>query len=174
MDGCIYCKIANKEVPSYIIYEDNDIISVFDIYPPSKGTFLIFPKLHIEDYSILNDVINQKMFTIAKYIVYVLKDKLKFDGVNIILSSGETKQSTKHIFIQVIPRYKEDNINLYFKRFKEEPQNLEELKNYVVNELIKLSQSYLNQEKNEEKKEEKKEEKNIDINKYEEWFKKRI
>ncbi|BFI73291.1 histidine triad (HIT) nucleotide-binding protein, similarity with At5g48545 and yeast YDL125C (HNT1) [Nanoarchaeota archaeon] len=170
MDNCVYCKIANKEIPSYTIYEDNDIISVFDIYPPSKGTFLVFPKLHIEDYTILDDDINQKMFTISKYIAFVLKNKLKFDGINIILYSGETKQSTKHIVISIIPRYKDDNINFYLKRFKEEPQSLEELKNYVTNELIKLSQSYLNQEKKEEKKEEKK----IDYKSYEEWFKKRI
>ena len=50
MDDCVYCKIANKTIPSYILYEDNDIICVLDIFPPSKGSFLVFPKLHIENY----------------------------------------------------------------------------------------------------------------------------
>jgi len=89
MDDCVYCKIANKTIPSYILYEDNDIICVLDILPPSKGSFLIFPKLHIEDYTSLSDEINQKMFTISKYISIILKNKLKFDGLNILLSSGK-------------------------------------------------------------------------------------
>jgi len=171
MDDCIYCKIANKMVPSYILYEDNDIICVLDILPPSKGSFLVFPKSHIEDYTSLNDEINQKMFTISKYISIILKNKLKFDGLNILLSSGETGQKYKHIFIQVIPRFKDDNIKIYFNRFKEDPSFLEELKNYITTELIKMSQNYLNSEKKEEKEENKKE---IDYKLLNQWFEKRI
>jgi histidine triad (HIT) family protein len=171
MDDCIYCKIANKTVSSYILYEDNDIICVLDILPPSKGSFLVFPKLHIEDYTSLSDEINQKMFTISKYISIILKNKLKFDGLNILLSSGETGQKYKHIFIQVIPRFKDDNIKIYFNRFREDPSFLEELKNYITTELIKMSQQYLNSEKKEEKKENKKE---IDYKLLNQWFEKRI
>ncbi len=171
MDDCVYCKIANKILPSYILYEDNDIICVLDILPPSKGSFLIFPKLHIEDYTILSDEINQKMITIAKYISIILKNKLKFDGLNILLSSGETGQRYKHIIIQVIPRFKDDNIRISFNRFREDPSFLEELKNYITAGLIKMSQSYLNSEKKEEKKETKKD---IDYKLLNQWFEKRI
>jgi histidine triad (HIT) family protein len=171
MDDCVYCKIANKMLPSYILYEDNDIICVLDILPPSKGSFLIFPKLHIEDYTILSDDINQKMITIAKYISIILKNKLKFSGLNILLSSGETGQRYKHIVIQVIPRFKDDNIRISFNRFREDPSFLEELKNYITKELVKMSQSYLNSEKQEEKKETKKD---IDYKLLNQWFEKRI
>jgi len=171
MDDCVYCKIANKMIPSYILYEDNDIICVLDILPPSKGSFLVFPKLHIEDYTSLNDEINQKMFTISKYISIILKNKLKFDGLNILLSSGETGQKYKHTFIQVIPRFKDDNIKIYFNRFKEDPSFLEELKKYITTELIKMSQQYLNSEKKEEREEIKKD---IDYKLLNQWFEKRI
>ena len=171
MDDCIYCKIANKMVSSYILYEDNDIICVLDILPPSKGSFLIFPKLHIEDYTSLNDEINQKMFTISRYISIILKNKLKFDGLNILLSSGETGQKYKHTVIHVIPRFKDDNIKIYFNRFREDPSFLEELKNYITTELIKMSQNYLNSEKKEEKEEIKKD---IDYKLLNQWFEKRI
>jgi histidine triad (HIT) family protein len=171
MDDCIYCKIANKTVSSYILYEDNDIICVLDILPPSKGSFLVFPKLHIEDYTSLSDEINQKMFTISKYISIILKNKLKFDGLNILLSSGETGQKYKHIVIQVIPRFKDDNIKIYLNRFREDPSFLEELKNYITNELIKMSQQYLNSEKKEEKEENKKD---VNYKLLNQWFEKRI
>jgi histidine triad (HIT) family protein len=171
MDDCIYCKIANKALPSYILYEDNDIICVLDILPPSKGSFLIFPKLHIEDYTSLNDEINQKMFTISKYISIILKNKLKFDGLNILLSSGEAGQKYKHTVIHVIPRFKDDNIKIYFNRFREDPSFLEELKKYITTELIKMSQQYLNSEKKEEREESKKD---IDYKLLNQWFEKRI
>jgi len=171
MDDCVYCKISNKTLPSYILYEDNDIMCVLDILPPSKGAFLIFPKLHIEDYTSLNDEINQKMFTISRYISIILKNKLKFDGLNILLSSGETGQKYKHIIIHVIPRFKDDNIKIYFNRFKEDPSFLEELKSYINTELIKMSQNYLNSEKKEEKEETKKD---IDYKLLNQWFEKRI
>jgi hypothetical protein len=91
--------------------------------------------------------------------------------LNILLSSGETGQKYKHIVIQVIPRYKDDNIKIYFNRFREDPSFLEELKNYVTTELIKMSQNYLNSEKKEEREENKKE---IDYKLLNQWFEKRI
>ncbi|BBL45867.1 histidine triad (HIT) protein [Nanobdella aerobiophila] len=173
MDDCIYCKIANKILPSYTLYEDNDIIAVLDIYPPSKGSVLVFPKMHLEEFENLNDIINQKLFTIAKYISFILKNNLKYDGMNLLLSSGNTKTNSTHIVIQIIPRYKEDNINFYLKKYKEDPQGLELLSRYVKEGLVSLSQQYLyKEEKKEEKKEDKKEDK--DYSRYEIWFKKRI
>jgi len=96
---------------------------------------------------------------------------LKFDGLNILLSSGETGQKYKHITIQVIPRFKDDNIKIYLNRFREDPSFLEELKNYITNELIKMSQNYLNSEKKEEKEENKKD---VDYKSLNQWFEKRI
>jgi hypothetical protein len=91
--------------------------------------------------------------------------------LNILLSSGETGQKYKHITIQVIPRFKDDNIKIYLNRFKEDPSFLEELKNYITNELIKMSQQYLNSEKKEEKEEIKKD---VDYKSLNQWFEKRI
>jgi len=44
---CIFCKIINKEKESTIIYEDDKIIAVKDIYPKAPVHFLIIPKKHI-------------------------------------------------------------------------------------------------------------------------------
>ncbi|MGC9079711.1 MAG: HIT family protein [Nanopusillaceae archaeon] len=172
MDECIFCKIANKTISSYIVYEDNDIIAVLDIFPPNKGSVLIFPKLHIEDFSDINDNLNGKLFTLTKIILSILKNKLKFTGANIIVSYGDTGlyQSTKHFVIHIIPRYDGDNLNLRLRRYREEPQSLEELKNYILNELIRISQENLKKETKVEKKvEEKKEYKNVDV-----WFRQKI
>ena len=49
MDNCIFCKIAAKQIPSEIVYEDDDLIAFHDINPAAPVHFLIIPKQHIAD-----------------------------------------------------------------------------------------------------------------------------
>ncbi|NLC76765.1 MAG: histidine triad nucleotide-binding protein [Clostridia bacterium] len=49
MSDCIFCKIANKEVPSEIVYEDDRVIAFKDINPVAPVHILIIPKQHISD-----------------------------------------------------------------------------------------------------------------------------
>ena len=48
MSDCIFCKIINKEIPSKIGYEDDDILAFEDINPLAKVHILLIPKKHIE------------------------------------------------------------------------------------------------------------------------------
>ena len=44
--NCIFCKIANGEIPSSTVYEDEDFRVILDLGPASKGHSLILPKKH--------------------------------------------------------------------------------------------------------------------------------
>ena len=48
MDNCIFCKIAEKKIPSKIIYDDDDLIAFHDVNPAAPVHFLMVPKRHIE------------------------------------------------------------------------------------------------------------------------------
>ncbi|TYQ15985.1 UNVERIFIED_CONTAM: histidine triad (HIT) family protein [Acetivibrio alkalicellulosi] len=48
MDGCIFCKIIKKELPSTIYYENERVIAIKDINPATPVHVLIIPKEHIE------------------------------------------------------------------------------------------------------------------------------
>ena len=54
MDNCIFCKIAAKEIPSKLIYEDDDLIAFHDINPAAPVHVLIIPKTHIATLSDCN------------------------------------------------------------------------------------------------------------------------
>ena len=57
-DDCLFCKIISKEIPSKILYEDDDIMVLLDAYPDSDGHTLVIPKKHYEDiFSIDNDLL---------------------------------------------------------------------------------------------------------------------
>ena len=48
---CIFCKIANKEIPSSIVYEDDDVIAFNDLNPEAPVHVLVIPKKHIANFS---------------------------------------------------------------------------------------------------------------------------
>ncbi|MDD3267535.1 MAG: histidine triad nucleotide-binding protein [Burkholderiales bacterium] len=68
MDNCIFCKISKKDIPSKIIYEDEDIFVFHDINPAAEVHFLLIPKLHITNMLELNDthqILMGKMIILA-------------------------------------------------------------------------------------------------------------
>ncbi|MDE2428092.1 MAG: histidine triad nucleotide-binding protein [Burkholderiales bacterium] len=51
MDNCIFCKIAAKQIPSGIVYEDEHLLAFKDINPAAPVHLLIIPKVHIDTLS---------------------------------------------------------------------------------------------------------------------------
>ena len=45
--SCIFCKIANKEIPSNIVYEDEKVLAFHDINPQAPYHILVIPKKHL-------------------------------------------------------------------------------------------------------------------------------
>jgi histidine triad (HIT) family protein len=47
MDNCIFCKIASKQIPANIVYEDDDMLAFKDINPAAPVHLLVIPKQHV-------------------------------------------------------------------------------------------------------------------------------
>ncbi|MBS5885995.1 MAG: histidine triad nucleotide-binding protein [Clostridium sp.] len=52
---CIFCKIAEGEIPSKKLYEDEKVIAFHDISPEAPIHFLVIPKKHIKSVNELNE-----------------------------------------------------------------------------------------------------------------------
>ena len=61
-DNCIFCKIANGEIPTTTLYEDEDFRVILDLGPASKGHALILPKGHAANVYELPDEMAAKAF----------------------------------------------------------------------------------------------------------------
>ncbi len=112
-DDCIFCKIANGEIPSITLYEDDDFKVIFDVGPASKGHALILPKEHYGNIYELSEDAASKVFVLAKKIATALTEELGCDGFNILQNNGECAgQTVFHFHMHLIPRYKDDKVNV--------------------------------------------------------------
>ncbi len=112
-EGCIFCKIADGEIPATTIYEDDDFRVILDVCPATKGHALILPKQHYENIYELEDGICEKVLPLAKKVVSKLSKVLQCDGYNILQNNGsKAGQTVFHYHMHLIPRYDNDRVNL--------------------------------------------------------------
>ena len=127
-DNCIFCKIADGEIPSATLYEDEDFKVILDVAPASEGHALIIPKHHAKDLYDLPDDIAAKVFVLAKKMVTKLAQILECDGYNIIQNNGLVAgQTVFHFHLHMIPRYKSDGLSLAWKPGKLSDRDREEI-----------------------------------------------
>lgn len=111
-DNCIFCKLANGDIPTNKIYEDDLFTVILDADPVSKGHTLILPKNHYANIYELGDKEAEAIFPLAKKLAKHMKEVLHCDGFNILQNNGETAgQSVFHFHMHLIPRYKDASNN---------------------------------------------------------------
>ena len=116
MENCIFCKIANGEIPSATLYEDEEFRVILDLGPASKGHALILPKAHAANIYELPDETAGKAMILAKHMATRIKDALHCDGFNIVQNNGEIAgQTVFHFHVHLIPRYEGDHVGITWK-----------------------------------------------------------
>ena len=101
---CIFCKIINKEIPSEIVYEDEEIIAFKDIAPKAPVHIIVIPKKHIEK---ITEIENQDEAVIGKIysaINQIAKEQgIAEDGFRVIINCGENGgQEVNHIHFHLL------------------------------------------------------------------------
>ena len=135
LDNCIFCKIANGEIPSSTIYEDEDFRVFLDLNPATRGHALIVPKEHYADLFELDEALAGKVFVLAKKLAGKMKAALGCDGFNLIQNNGETAgQTVFHFHLHLIPRYKDDKAGIGWKPGSVSPEERGELVNLLTKE----------------------------------------
>ena len=134
-DKCIFCKIANGEIPSATLYEDEDFRVILDLGPATKGHALILPKNHFANLFEIPEDMDAKAFILAKKIAKKMKDVFGCDGVNIVQNNGVAAgQTVFHFHIHLIPRNNEDHVGVTWT-----PGKLtEEDKNEILEKISKI------------------------------------
>lgn len=110
MEKDIFCKIIDGEIPSHVVYEDEDVIAILDISQVTKGHTLVICKKHYDTFLSVPVDIMHKVMDVAQRIGQAQIAGLHAKGVNILTNCYEAAgQSVPHFHVHVIPRYEESD-----------------------------------------------------------------
>ena len=105
MSDCIFCKIANKDIESKIVYEDESAVAFRDLSPQAPEHILIIPKKHIGgvneltggDAALMGHIMAEALPKLAKDL------NIAESGYRVVINSGEDGQQTvKHLHVHLI------------------------------------------------------------------------
>jgi histidine triad (HIT) family protein len=104
MADCLFCKIIKKEIPSKIVYEDNDMLAFNDIRPKAPTHILLIPKKHIEKLSDLtsgdSDLTNKMILNISKIAEAA---GIKESGFRVVVNNGTNSgQEVYHLHFHIL------------------------------------------------------------------------
>lgn len=123
-NSCVFCKIIAGEIPSTILYEDEDFKVILDIAPTNKGHAIVLPKKHVENIFEMDDDVASKLLVVVKKVSTAIKEELNCDGMNILQNNGEAAgQTVFHFHMHIIPRYENDNVTIKFSTTKKYGEN---------------------------------------------------
>ena len=127
-ENCIFCKIANGEIPSATIFEDRDFRVMLDIGPATRGHVLILTKEHYDNIYEIDAETAGKLFSLASVIARAMKKVLNCDGMNILQNNGTVAgQTVFHFHLHLIPRYEGDQVQVTWPQGSITEEEKEEL-----------------------------------------------
>lgn len=107
MSECIFCKIANKEIPSNIAYEDDRIVVFHDLQPQAPVHVLIIPKKHISSLDDLQAEDAELIGYIMMKVKNIAAELGLVNGYRLVNNCGEDGQQTvKHLHFHLLGKRK--------------------------------------------------------------------
>ena len=106
--GCIFCKIASKEIPAKILVETESCIGFLDAFPLARGHALVIPKNHYEKLQDLPTDINTEVFSTVHSLISRV-DSLTGATLMAVHNGKDSGQEIPHVHVHLIPRSSEDS-----------------------------------------------------------------
>lgn len=104
MDDCLFCKIAQGQVPSKIVYQDEDVVAFEDINPQAPHHILLIPRRHIASIADLTEEdgpLLARLFMVAAKLAHQLG--LDERGYRIVTNTGpDAGQSVFHLHFHLL------------------------------------------------------------------------
>lgn len=103
-DRCLFCRIANGEIPAKKVYEDNEVVAFHDINPQAPTHVLVIPRKHIPS---LNDMDAGDVAAVGTTLLraaHIARElKLPSEGYRVVLNTGEAAgQTVFHIHFHIL------------------------------------------------------------------------
>ena len=116
MNECVFCDIVNNKIPSWIIYQNKEVICFLPKLPEVYGHTIIAPKQHVTDIYTAPEPILENLMVVAKKLAIHYKTQIGASGINLLHASGTSaQQSVLHFHLHLIPRFANDGLNTWIE-----------------------------------------------------------
>ena len=134
MQDCLFCKIVAKQIPSYMVYEDDHAFAFLDIMPRTTGHTMVIPKVHAPNILELPDAEVGPLFAAVKNVAGMLSRTLLCDGITIGANQGRASgQEVDHLHVHLMPRWHGDGGGPVQSLVNRKPkETLEEIRKKIV------------------------------------------
>lgn len=135
--NCVFCQIVSGEIPSYKIYEDENVIAILDISQATKGHTLIIAKEHYKNLYDIDEVLAGNIFKVVPKIANAIKKAFNPIGLNVLVNTEKPLQTVFHFHMHLIPRYYLDGVDIDFinNQGNTSKDQYEEIKNELIKQL---------------------------------------
>jgi len=111
---CVFCRILNGEIPSYKVFENDDVLAILDISQATKGHTLIIAKKHYKNLYDIDAALAGNVFSVVPKIANAIKKAFNPIGMNVVINTEKPLQTVFHFHIHLIPRYPNDGVDIDF------------------------------------------------------------
>lgn len=102
---CIFCKIADGEIPSHKVYEDEQVLAFLDVGPLSDGHTLIIPKVHYETVDQMTGDAGAACGRIIPRLSRAVREATGVSAWNVLQNNGrQAHQAVNHVHFHIIPK----------------------------------------------------------------------
>lgn len=135
-DDCIFCKLANGEIPTNTLYEDEIVRVIFDASPAADGHVLVMPKEHFDNVFTMDEKTAAHVFVVAQKVAKALHEELNCEGMNLLQNNGAVAgQTVFHFHLHIIPRNSGDGINVAWKQNDAKQEIIDKITNNLKSKL---------------------------------------
>ena len=132
----VFYQLANGDIPSKTVYEDDNVRGILDTHPARKGHVLLLPKKQIQVSPQMDEETARSMSEAVKTMSERALKAFDIGGTSIFIANGGVAgQKAPHLLVHLIPRKEQDNVGLRPKPKKIPKKEYEEVKNRLLSAL---------------------------------------
>ena len=103
IEECVFCKIRKDELPSTVLYKDDEFMIIKDINPQAKVHLIAIPNTHVPYVDMMTEEGTALLGKIIGKISHMQEELGITNGYRLILDQGEdADQTIKHVHIHIL------------------------------------------------------------------------
>jgi len=113
LPNCVFCDIIAGDLPSYIVYQDTNLIAFLDDHPLFPGHVLLCPRKHYETLLDLPRHLHETTLATTQLLARAVEAAVDAEGTFIAVNNN-VSQTVPHLHIHIVPRRRRDGLKGFF------------------------------------------------------------